>query len=160
LHIDNCKGPLSYNLRPLQASQPQPIIQKMGPLPTLNYAVCTEKALRTLLAKLDVSTLGNKATLMARHKEYVTLYNANIDRQHPRSLPALRRELERWEAARQSLQKEELDFGDWHKKRKGEYSELTRLARESAKKRKFENEDVARSEPPSAIQPSQEEIVP
>jgi len=158
LHIDNCKVPASYNLRSPKGSTSMPIKQ-LAPLPTVNYALYNEKQLRALLGKFGVLTSGNKSMLMARHKEYITLYNANIDRRRPQPMPVLLRQMDRWEAAQQAtLQKKDIDLNEWQKKRKHEYDELTKLARESAKIRKIGEEDFNK-EGPSVIKSSEEETI-
>ena len=153
LHIDTCTGPQptpsqqSYNLRP-----PKPVAAAPSssntvtatPLPKLNYAMYNETKLRAILAEHGLSTTGNKSLLSARHKEFVNLHNANIDRRNPQSRPEILKQLEKWDITQQSLQlkrKQELDGVEWGRKFEESYADLTKLARESAAKRRKVVED-------------------
>jgi len=100
-----------------------------------------EKQLRLKLSENGLSTIGSKAVLITRHKEYVNVYNANIDRLHPQSRQEILRHMERWDATQLNLgrvdKRKELDGEEWGKKCKAEFGALTRQARESAKRRKL-----------------------
>jgi E3 ubiquitin-protein ligase RAD18 len=177
LHIDSCTGPQrksppAYNFRPPKPAS-VPIrppssrarsIQPVNPLPKLNYALYNEAKLRTLLAEHGLSTYGNKTILAARHREYVNLYNANIDRRNPQSRQEILKQLEKWDLTQQTSarqdKRKELDTEEWERKCKDEFSELTRLARESGKRRKLEGQnETSEGTPPSAVRSSQEKTV-
>ena len=165
LHIDSCTGPAAssspYNLRPVQPPALQRPVHHMTSLPKVNYALHNEKQLRSMLGKLGLPTYGNKALLTARHKEYVTLHNANMDRQNPESRHELLKQMEKWEAVHQGLPKPEkrkLDVNEWEKKRKNDFDELTKRALESAKRRKLVDKDI-NGEGSSIGRSSQEETV-
>jgi E3 ubiquitin-protein ligase RAD18 len=108
------------------------------PLPKLNYAMYNESKLRSMLAEQGLSTIGNKALLSARHKEFVNLHNANIDRRYPLSRQEILKQLEIWDAtvSRQEKRKE-LDGVEWGRKFGNSFADLTKLARESMKRRKI-----------------------
>jgi E3 ubiquitin-protein ligase RAD18 len=102
-----------------------------------------ETKLRQLLAELGLPIHGNKALLSARHKEYVNLHNANIDRRYPQSQRELLKQLERWDATQQVLargeKRKEVDGKEWAAKWGDDFADLARQARESAKRRKTES---------------------
>jgi len=163
-HIDNCTGPQpnqttqSYNLRPVK---PAPTDRSaletnnntkpraLTPLPKVNYTMYNETKLRQLLAELGLPTHGNKVLLSARHKEYVNLHNANIDRRHPQSQRELLRQLERWDATQHVLmrgeKRKELDGNEWASKWGDDFADLARRARDTAKRRKTESENAETS---------------
>lgn len=173
LHIDTCKGPQpnlepvpppNYNLRPQRAAPiplapvptassavnrnpPSKSPRSLTPLPKLNYAMYNDKTLRTILSDLGLPTYGNKALLSARHKEYVNLHNANIDRRHPLPQKELLRELNGWDITQAQImnsskgEKRRFDGEEWEERCKDEFAELARRARESAKRKKVEREE-------------------
>jgi len=124
-----------------------------------------EMKLRSLLAQHRLPTNGNKTLLVARHKEFVNQYNANIDRPRPLSLQELLHRMTQWEATQQNLlrgeKRKEVNGQEWERENRGDFAELTRLARESAKRRKLadQNEDVAGDRHASCVRSSQEEAV-
>ncbi|OAF57651.1 E3 ubiquitin-protein ligase rad18 [Pseudogymnoascus destructans] len=67
------------------------------PLPTLNYSLLSDTNLRKKLKDLGISSIGNRPPLERRHREWVTLWNANCDSSKPRSKAELLRDLETWE---------------------------------------------------------------
>ncbi|OBT61653.1 DNA repair protein rad18 [Pseudogymnoascus sp. 23342-1-I1] len=67
------------------------------PLPTLNYSLLNDTNLRKKLKDLGISNIGNRPALERRHREWLTLWNANCDASKPRSKAELLRELETWE---------------------------------------------------------------
>lgn len=104
-----------------------------------------EKQLRSKLSENGLSTYGSKAILIARHKEYVNVHNANIDRLNPQSRQEILRQMERWDATQLNLgrmdKRKELNGEEWGKKCKTEFSDLARQARESVKRRKITEQD-------------------
>jgi E3 ubiquitin-protein ligase RAD18 len=187
-HIDNCTGQPShsssqlYNLRPqrsnIRSSQNGPSlppksaihIPTSAPLPKVNYAIHNDKSLRTLLSDLGLPAWGSKSLMSARHKEFVNLHNANIDRRQPRSKKELLRELEKWDETQHTLtrgvKRKELNGEEWGKKCQDDFVELARQARETAKKRKVQaqsgegiNEDIHEEKQGKMLLSSQEETV-
>ena len=53
--------------------------------------------LRKKMSQLGLSTFGSRPLLERRHKEYVTLWNANCDSAQPKSKADLMRDLQVWE---------------------------------------------------------------
>jgi E3 ubiquitin-protein ligase RAD18 len=182
-HIDTCTGvssapsiaPLtassqSYNLRPQRliqsSSSSQKKVQLVKPLPKLNYAMYNDKQLRAKLSEHALSTYGNKAVLIARHKEYVNVHNANIDRLHPQSRQEILRQMERWDATQQTLvrpeKRKELDGEEWGRRCKSDFEDLARQAKESLKRRKLAEQNANGEGTSVAVAPpksSQEETI-
>lgn len=69
----------------------------MERLPALNYSMLKESALRKRLAELGISSQGPRSLLERRHKEYITMWNANCDAARPKSRHDLLRQLDAWE---------------------------------------------------------------
>lgn len=66
-------------------------------LPTVNYSMLKEQQLRKKLAELGISTLGDRKMLERRHREWMTIWNANCDALHPRKKSELLQDLNTWE---------------------------------------------------------------
>lgn len=83
--------------------------------------------------------------MSARHKEYVNLYNANLDCKNPMQQPELLRRLDSWERTQirgdAEGKKREIDGEEWEKRYQVDFTDLTRVARESAKRRKVEESE-------------------
>lgn len=138
-------------------------IRPVNPLPKLNYALYNEAKLRLLLTEHGLPTYGNKTLLSARHREYVNLYNANIDRTNPQSRQEILKQLEKWDLTQQTLarqdKRKELDNEEWERKCRDEFSELARLARESGKRQRLEKQnETSEQTSPSDIRSSQEKL--
>ncbi|KAH9923954.1 uncharacterized protein BXZ73DRAFT_103687 [Epithele typhae] len=69
------------------------------PLPKVAYDIHPQKRIVEMLAEWSLSTHGSKDALVRRHKRWVIMYNANLDR-----LPAARHSLDR---LRDELRKQE-----------------------------------------------------
>jgi E3 ubiquitin-protein ligase RAD18 len=137
----------------------------MTPLPKVNYAMYNETKLRVLCADLGLATDGNKSVLSTRHKEFVNLYNANIDRRHPLPRRELLRQSAQWDATQQTVGRREmkkLNGEEWGKQCKDNFAELAKRARETAKKRKVEdrpNGDGEEGMQERRLRSSQEETI-
>ncbi|KAL7629757.1 E3 ubiquitin-protein ligase rad18 [Parahypoxylon ruwenzoriense] len=66
-------------------------------LPAINYSMLKEPQLRKKLMELGLSTAGNRQMLERRHKEWMTIWNANCDSQYPRRKTDLMHDLDVWE---------------------------------------------------------------
>ncbi|KAL5490559.1 RAD18 [Sanghuangporus weigelae] len=68
-------------------------------IPKPSYKLLKDKKLREMLSEYQLSTSGSREQLIARHTQFVLLYNSNLDRSERlrRSLTELRNELKRWE---------------------------------------------------------------
>jgi len=125
-----------------------------------------DKQLRAKLSEHGLSTQGSKPVLIARHKEYVNVHNANIDRLHPQSRQELLKHMERWDATQQTLvrpeKRKELDGEEWGRRCKSDFEDLARQAKESVKRRKMAEPSVNGEGTSVAIAPatsSQEETI-
>lgn len=66
-------------------------------LPALAYSMLRDTALRKKLSELGLSTHGSRQLLEKRHKEWITLWNANCDSSRPKKRSELLRDLDEWE---------------------------------------------------------------
>ncbi|KAK3491611.1 uvs-2 protein [Neurospora crassa] len=113
-HLDtSCPGSpqAASKRRPIPAQTPQPSTfpsfntrltsqtnQKPPErLPALAYSMLRDTALRKKLSELGLSTHGSRQLLEKRHKEWITLWNANCDSSRPKKRSELLRDLDEWE---------------------------------------------------------------
>ncbi|ORX61126.1 hypothetical protein BCR36DRAFT_315413 [Piromyces finnis] len=73
------------------------IKNKTQKLRSLAYNLLTESKLRKILKDLKIPSHGDKILMQKRHAEYVNIFNANCDLDHPKSHQRLVEELKRWE---------------------------------------------------------------
>ncbi|KAI0127165.1 DNA repair protein rad18 [Xylariales sp. AK1849] len=66
-------------------------------LPVMNYSMLKEPQLRKKLSELGISSAGNRPMLEKRHKEWMTIWNANCDSLRPRRKTELLHDLDTWE---------------------------------------------------------------
>ncbi|RPB25688.1 DNA repair protein rad18, partial [Terfezia boudieri ATCC MYA-4762] len=81
----------------LQPQQPQPQPSTATRLPKLNYSLMNHKHLREKLQEFGLLATGTKTQMVARHSEWVNLYNANLDSLRPKPTRVLVQDLELWE---------------------------------------------------------------
>ncbi|KAI5923586.1 hypothetical protein F4810DRAFT_668058 [Camillea tinctor] len=77
--------------------QQQPPSKPLERLPALNYSSLKEVQLRKKLTELGISTTGGRQMLERRHREWVTIWNANCDSLRPRRKADLLHDLDVWE---------------------------------------------------------------
>ncbi|KAI1491272.1 hypothetical protein F5X96DRAFT_668883 [Biscogniauxia mediterranea] len=77
--------------------QQQPPSKPLERLPALNYSSLKESQLRKKMSELGISTNGGRQMLERRHREWVTIWNANCDSLRPRRKPDLLHDLDVWE---------------------------------------------------------------
>lgn len=75
-------------------------VQKRKPLPKLVYTVMAEKELRQRLREWNLSSKGDRATLVKRHQDFVMLYNAQCDAEKPMTAAQIAKEVEKAEKTR------------------------------------------------------------
>lgn len=66
-------------------------------IPSLSYSLLTDTALRKKLALLGISTAGTRQLVERRHREWVTIWNANCDSARPKRRAELQHDLDVWE---------------------------------------------------------------
>jgi len=75
--------------------------QKRKPLTKLVYSVMPEKELRRRLKEWNLSTKGDKPSLVKRHQDFVMLYNAQCDAAKPMTAAQVAKEVEKAEKMRE-----------------------------------------------------------
>ncbi|RYP16532.1 hypothetical protein DL765_005093 [Monosporascus sp. GIB2] len=85
----------NYNTFPSKTNPPPQ--KNLERLPAINYSMLKEPQLRKKLQEFGISTAGNRQMLEKRHKEWMTIWNANCDSLHPRRKADLLHDLEVWE---------------------------------------------------------------
>ncbi|KAH8681763.1 hypothetical protein BX600DRAFT_447272 [Xylariales sp. PMI_506] len=78
-------------------SSKQTVTKPPDRLPAINYSMLKEPQLRKKLAELGISTIGSRQILEKRHREWMTIWNANCDSMQPRRKGELLHDLEVWE---------------------------------------------------------------
>ncbi|KAL7821100.1 hypothetical protein V8C26DRAFT_392505 [Trichoderma gracile] len=105
-HLESCPGPLAASpSKPAPASDTAPTFAQshrkqqktLERLPPLNYSMLKEQALRKKMSDLGISNQGPRILLEKRHKEWLTLWNANCDAAVPKKRSELLHDLETWE---------------------------------------------------------------
>lgn len=83
----------------LLTTQAKPSEQAKAPerLPALAYSMLKDQALRKKLMELGINSYGSRAHLERRHREWVTLWNANCDSSQPKTRNELLQDLDNWE---------------------------------------------------------------
>lgn len=88
----------SISMNGYQSITKQPTTMKRPDrLPAINYSSFKEQPLRKKLAELGISTLGDRKMLERRHREWMTIWNANCDALLPRKKTELLQDLNTWE---------------------------------------------------------------
>jgi E3 ubiquitin-protein ligase RAD18 len=72
-------------------------VKPLERLPALNYSILKDIALRKKMVELGLSTSGSRQLMERRHKEWVTIWNANCDSAKPKKRSELFHDLEIWE---------------------------------------------------------------
>lgn len=116
-------------------------------LPVLAYSMLKDQALRKKLIELGINSYGSRAHLERRHKEWVTLWNANCDSAHPKTRSELLQDLDSWERTvgtgtrslvygHQAPQVKDKNFDGsaWASKHDGSFRDLIANARRSKQK--------------------------
>ena len=162
-HLDRCLSEMaSPEPPPTQKTQPS---LSLGPttkplstvaptrLPSINYALYKEIALRKKLRELGIPDQGTREALKKRHTEWMNLWNANCDSAKPRPKRELLRELDSWERTqnRQNVQgngimAKEFDRDGWVKEHNGDFEGLIKQAKEKARLAKEMREKTAKEE--------------
>ena len=103
-----------------------------------------EKDLKKTLRDLGLPDHGDKQQMVWRHKEYVTLYYANLDAEHPKDVRALIQQLneaeEGYNNVRNHTHSQQLNVEEHNRRYKNQFDELIANARKRARSRKQEQE--------------------
>lgn len=103
------------------------------PLPKKSYGVLKDKQIRELLQEYDLPTHGDRNTLINRHTQWVTLFNANLDKSEKfrQSIESLRKDLHQWETQQQKpkLKQEIQDPIEYQRQQRSEFDRLVAAAR-------------------------------
>ncbi|KAK0665268.1 putative postreplication repair E3 ubiquitin-protein ligase rad-18 [Cercophora samala] len=137
----------SRSITTLRSPSKKPAAPAKAPqrLATLQYSMVKDQALRKIMRDLGLSTAGSRTMLEARHREWLTLWNANCDSAHPKTRGALFQDLQAWErtigtmaptsskAASTGAQIKDKDFdgGAWAAKHDASFKDLIANARRS-----------------------------
>lgn len=148
-HIAECLSGKNANT-PLKKSEPskrgfsgfvttehEDMTKKIG---AIAYNLYTYSKLQELLRKLGIPATGSKDQMEQRHKQWVTLWNANADSEHPEPKSYLLLKLSKWEkqlhtnknASKLDIKK--MNNGEWVTQHQGEFTDLLAQAKASAKK--------------------------
>lgn len=131
-------------------------------LPSLSYSMFKEQALRKKLADIGISNQGSRPLLERRHKEWVTIWNANCDAAQPRRRAELLHDLDVWErtqggkapltsrAAQTAMAIKDKDFDGsaWASKHEDSFKDLVANARKSRLAAQKKADDAAAEEAP------------
>jgi E3 ubiquitin-protein ligase RAD18 len=112
-------------------------------LPRPNYGVMKEAEIRKMLADLQLSKNGSKDRIVERHRQWVTLYNANLDASPKvqKTDLQLRRELAEWDRAFDESQRKTKPMNEeaakvYQEVNQGQFNDLIKTARETHAKNK------------------------
>ncbi|KAK4544398.1 hypothetical protein LTR36_004289 [Oleoguttula mirabilis] len=137
-----------------QSTRPQDRISE------LNYSLLRDNAMRKKLEEIGIPGWGSKQLMVKRHTEWVNLWNANCDSNHPRTKRELLHDLDSWERTQggrapntqtglaNGVMRKDFDGNGWASKNKDEFSRLIADAR-----RKKSNPATASSPPKEADLP-------
>lgn len=139
-------------------------------LPAVNYSMLKEPALRKKLGELGISTMGDRKMLEKRHREWMTIWNANCDALHPRKKADLLQDLNTWEntlgsraptASRSinlgaQIKDKDFDHQAWSTKHDSSFKDLIANARRNiAKSTPPETASADASNPPTTQSPTE-----
>ncbi|KAK5998123.1 Postreplication repair E3 ubiquitin-protein ligase rad18 [Cladobotryum mycophilum] len=103
-HLESCQGPttkrppVETTTKPFSLEQAQRRQQtKLERLPHLNYSMLKDGAFRKRLGEMGISNHGPRSILEKRHKEWLTIWNANCDAAVPKTRAQLFHDLDVWE---------------------------------------------------------------
>ncbi|PFH59114.1 hypothetical protein XA68_12780 [Ophiocordyceps unilateralis] len=104
-HLESCPGPSTQGesrsndgiSSALGQAQQQRSVKQLERLPALNYSILKENALRKKMTEIGIPSHGPRPLLERRHKEWLTLWNANCDATNPKKRSHLLNDLDVWE---------------------------------------------------------------
>ncbi|KAK5121536.1 hypothetical protein LTR85_005369 [Meristemomyces frigidus] len=169
-HLDRCEDEKKQERRAksrtpvngLSSSRPasaQPT-RPQDRISELNYSLLRDNAMRKKLEEIGIPGWGSKQLMVKRHTEWVNLWNANCDSNHPRTKRELLHDLDTWERTQggrapntqsglaNGVMRKDFDGTGWASKNKDEFSRLIADARRK------------KSNPATASNPPKEEDAP
>ncbi|KAF7560235.1 hypothetical protein G7046_g3905 [Stylonectria norvegica] len=152
-HLEACPGPESppqkrngdsgsgTSFNNFQGQKPKALER----LPALNYSMYKEQALRKKMSEIGISSQGSRSLIEKRHKEWMTIWNANCDAARPKKRADLLQDLDVWERTQggrapvtgRSVQNaaiikdKDFDGGAWAAKHDSSFKDLIASARKS-----------------------------
>lgn len=148
-HLETCPGPspapTSSSSTPSFGHRQQRQDKTIDRLPALNYSMLKEQALRKKLNELGISSQGPRVLLEKRHREWLTVWNANCDAAQPKKRSELLQDLEIWERtqggrapttskalqAAAAIKDKDFDGAAWAAKHNSSFKDLIASARKS-----------------------------
>lgn len=122
-------------------------------LPRPNYNVMKEAEIRKMLVDLQLSKNGSKDRVIERHRQWVTLYNANLDASPKvqKTDLQLRRELAEWDRAFDESQRKQKSMNEeatkaYQEVNQGQFNDLIKTARASHARNKAAHQQKATQE--------------
>ncbi|KAF5013536.1 hypothetical protein FDECE_459 [Fusarium decemcellulare] len=170
-HLESCTGPT-----PPQPKAGNSSSSRFGPqrqqtkaperLPAINYSMYKEQALRKKMSDLGISNQGPRMLLERRHKEWMTLWNANCDSTRPKKRSELLHDLDTWERTQggkapttgraaqnaAAIKDKDFDGAAWAAKHDTSFKDLIASARKTrlqAKKKAEESMNEAKADAPT-----------
>ncbi|PTB39809.1 uncharacterized protein TrAFT101_005149 [Trichoderma asperellum] len=175
-HLESCPGPSAAANSPsnntdsentFSFGQSQRKQQKtLERLPPLNYSMLKEQALRKKMLELGLNNQGPRILLEKRHKEWLTLWNANCDAATPKKRSELLHDLDIWERTQGGraptsgrviqtaavIKDKDFDGAAWAAKHDSSFRDLIASARRNgeAAKKKLEEANKSTSDQPQS----------
>lgn len=150
-HLDKCEDEKKQTCKPRLGSARDLLGRNMDlsvnakPRPQdrineLHYSGLKDQAFTKKLKELGIPTWGSKQVMTNRHREWVNIWNANCDSNHPRSKPELLRDLDIWErtqggrapaqnALKSGVMRKDFDGDAYSRKHQDDFSKLIADAR-------------------------------
>ncbi|XP_066999910.2 E3 ubiquitin-protein ligase RAD18 [Anabrus simplex] len=101
LHLDACLKRAEGTVESRRVE-----VQKLKPMPKLVYTLLNDKSLKKKLSEHGLSTAGDRATLINRHRRFTVLYNSECDSLNPRPVSKLVQQIEKEEREEKKLASE------------------------------------------------------
>ncbi|CAM1511064.1 Fc.00g085770.m01.CDS01 [Cosmosporella sp. VM-42] len=176
-HLESCLGPTPKKQKAgpstsassfgQQQQQQQRQQNKPDRLPAINYSMLKEQALRKKLSEIGIPSQGPRHLLEKRHKEWITLWNANCDAARPKKRSELLQDLDVWERTQGGrvtmgrsfqpatmVKDKEFDGDAWATKHDSSFKDLISSARKSRMEAKKKAEEAAKSSGTASQAPS------
>lgn len=144
-------------------------------LPPLNYSMLKEQALKKKMLELGISSTGPRILLEKRHKEWLTLWNANCDAAIPKKRSELLHDLDVWERTQggrapttgrviqtaAAIKDKDFDGAAWAAKHDSSFKDLIANARKGRQEAKKKTEEADTNDQPqgSTSQPPELMII-